>query len=170
MASDPTASSRQTGTPSVRPVEVDLKGVSQPVTVARRRVHGALAVPAVPELVREDAVLVTAELVANAALHAGGPGVLRLTVLDDGALRIEVDDAGPGLPRRRPPSPGRPGGHGLQVVQLLSRSWGTRTRPGGKTVWAEIPATAAEGAWQVDSAGRLPGKSGESGGGAAGRP
>ncbi|MFI5533987.1 ATP-binding protein [Kitasatospora sp. NPDC051853] len=126
-------------------MEVDLKAEPHPVMVARREVRGALAVASVPELVCEDAVLVTGELVANAALHAGGPGLLRLTVLDDGALRIEVNDAGPGLPHHRPPSPGRPGGHGLQVVHLLSRSWGTLSGPGGKTVWAEIPGAVPQG-------------------------
>lgn len=128
----------------MRPVEVDLAAEPHPVMVARRTVRGALAVASVPEPVCEDAVLVTGELVANAALHGGGPGLLRLTVLDDGALRIEVSDSGPGLPHRRPPSLGRPGGHGLQVVQLLSRSWGTQPLAGGKTVWAEIPGDAPQ--------------------------
>ncbi|GAA2999468.1 hypothetical protein GCM10020229_09790 [Kitasatospora albolonga] len=125
-------------------MEIDLTAEPHPVITARSTVRDALTARSVPDPIREDTVLVTCELVANAALHAGGPGMLQLTVLADGALRIAVSDASTEPPRRRQASLGRPGGHGLQVVHLLSRDWGTMAVPGGKTVWAEIPGDAPQ--------------------------
>ncbi|MBU7598604.1 ATP-binding protein [Streptomyces sp. P38-E01] len=90
----------------------------------------------------EDALLVVSELVTNACLHAGGPQELRI---GRGArtLRVEVTDDGGGKPSPRTPhQAGRPGGHGMFIVQRLCREWGVEPDPGGsgKTVWAELPA------------------------------
>ncbi|MFJ9521018.1 ATP-binding protein [Kitasatospora sp. NPDC101801] len=139
MSSDPAAPPGPAGPPSVRCFQIDLSAEAHPVSSARRSVRGALTALAVAELVGEDTVLVVCELVANAALHAGGPGLLGLTVLRDGALLVEVGDTSSALPRHRPAGRGRPGGHGLLVVQRLSRRWGSSPAPRGKIVWAEIP-------------------------------
>lgn len=92
----------------------------------------------------EDALLVVSELVTNACLHTGGPQELRIG-RGSRALRVEVADAGGGKPAPRDPhQPGRPGGHGMFIVQRLCLDWGVERDPdgAGKTVWAELPAPA----------------------------
>lgn len=90
----------------------------------------------------EDALLVVSELVTNACLHAGGPDEMRIAC-DRKVLRVEVRDGGAGQPvPRTPHRAGRPGGHGMFIVQRLSLDWGVVREPGtpGKTVWAELAA------------------------------
>ncbi|WMX46700.1 ATP-binding protein [Streptomyces roseicoloratus] len=92
----------------------------------------------------EDVLLVVSELVTNACLHAEGPESLRVLRLA-GVLRLEVADRGAGQPAPRTPHrAGRPGGHGMFIVQRLCRDWGIDRVPGapGKTVWAELAAPA----------------------------
>lgn len=89
----------------------------------------------------EDILLVVSELVTNACLHGGGPDELRLHRAPK-LLRVEVTDGGPGEPEPRTPHrAGRPGGHGMFIVQRLCLDWGVvrQTENGaGKTVWAEL--------------------------------
>ncbi|MFD3694847.1 ATP-binding protein [Streptomyces sp. NPDC058646] len=85
----------------------------------------------------EDVLLLVSELVANACLHGGGPGALLLDCTEE-RLRIEVTDGNPAPPRPSVPRPGRPGGHGLLIVERLSRGWGSQPWPGGKSVWVEV--------------------------------
>jgi len=92
----------------------------------------------------EDVLLVVSELVTNACLHAEGPEELWIGV-DNKVLRIEVSDKGAGQPAPRTPHrAGRPGGHGMFIVQRLCLDWGVVRTPGtaGKTVWAELGAPA----------------------------
>ncbi|MDX3533108.1 ATP-binding protein [Streptomyces sp. MB09-01] len=87
----------------------------------------------------EDVLLMVSEVVANACLHAGGPSELVLRHGADGLL-IEVTDDSPHRPVLNPPlDPALPGGHGLMVLDRLSRSWGWRPAASGKTVWLEVP-------------------------------
>ncbi|OKK11265.1 ATPase [Streptomyces sp. CB02488] len=90
----------------------------------------------------EDVLLVVSELVTNACLHAEGPDELRIGRTSK-ALRVEVVDGGAGQPAPRTPHrAGRPGGHGMFIVQRLCLDWGVVRVPGepGKTVWAELAA------------------------------
>ncbi|MCB5907533.1 ATP-binding protein [Streptomyces pinistramenti] len=90
----------------------------------------------------EDVLLVVSELVTNACLHAEGPEELRLRCASK-VLRLEVSDLGAGSPAPRTPHrAGRPGGHGMFIVQRLCLDWGVvRNADGaGKTVWAELAA------------------------------
>jgi anti-sigma regulatory factor (Ser/Thr protein kinase) len=92
----------------------------------------------------EDVLLVVSELVTNACLHDGGPAELWISC-DNKVLRIEVADRGAGNPAPRTPHrAGRPGGHGMFIVQRLCLDWGVVRTPGasGKTVWAELGAPA----------------------------
>jgi hypothetical protein len=92
----------------------------------------------------EDVLLVVSELVTNACLHAGGPQELRVHRTPK-SLRLEVTDSGPGTPAPRTPHrAGRPGGHGMFIVQRLCVDWGVVRTAGvpGKTVWAEVGAPA----------------------------
>ncbi|MEW2520336.1 ATP-binding protein [Actinacidiphila alni] len=92
----------------------------------------------------EDILLVVSELVTNACLHAGGPDELRLR-RSPKSVRLEVVDSGPGEPAPRTPhQAGRPGGHGMFIVQRLCLDWGVIRDPDrpGKTVWAELAVPA----------------------------
>ncbi|MDQ0684268.1 anti-sigma regulatory factor (Ser/Thr protein kinase) [Streptomyces achromogenes] len=92
----------------------------------------------------EDVLLVVSELVTNACLHADGPDGLVLGC-DKKVIRVEVSDRGTGQPAPRTPHrAGRPGGHGMFIVQRLCLDWGVVRAPGlaGKTVWAELGAPA----------------------------
>ncbi|MFI5976617.1 ATP-binding protein [Streptomyces sp. NPDC051452] len=92
----------------------------------------------------EDVLLVVSELVTNACLHAEGPDELVLSC-DNKVIRVEVSDRGTGQPAPRTPHrAGRPGGHGMFIVQRLCLDWGVvraTDRP-GKTVWADLGAPA----------------------------
>ncbi|MEV0533591.1 ATP-binding protein [Kitasatospora sp. NPDC050463] len=89
----------------------------------------------------DDVLLMVSELVANACLHTpGGPTELRLS-WDGTLLRVEVTDASPEPPRPvLHADPGRPGGHGLRVVDRLARAWGSLPEGTGKLVWLEVPS------------------------------
>ncbi|MGX1674153.1 SpoIIE family protein phosphatase [Streptomyces sp. NPDC055400] len=81
--------------------------------------------------------LLVSELVTNALRY--GEGDIRLRLLLDRTLVCEVWDAGLVQPRRRRARDTDEGGRGLQLVGLLSASWGSRRTPRGKTVWFELP-------------------------------
>ncbi|MEV8568084.1 ATP-binding protein [Streptomyces sp. NPDC051322] len=92
----------------------------------------------------EDVLLVVSELVTNACLHAEGPDELRVSY-GQKVLRLEVADRGAGQPAPRSPHrAGRPGGHGMFIVERLCVDWGVVRTPGspGKMVWAELSAPA----------------------------
>ncbi|MGI5470674.1 SpoIIE family protein phosphatase [Streptomyces sp. CA-132043] len=80
--------------------------------------------------------LLVSELVTNALRH--GHGDIRLRLLLDRTLVCEVWDADLAQPRRRRARDTDEGGRGLQLVGLLSRGWGSRRTPRGKTVWFEL--------------------------------
>ncbi|QKW23959.1 ATP-binding protein [Kitasatospora sp. NA04385] len=113
----------------------------KPVTRAREFTRGALADWSWPGT--DDIVLLVAELVANAVLHAGGPQDFVLHATDT-RLRVEVTDSSQSTPvPREPHQPGTPGGHGLHIVRTISDRWGATPLPSGKTVWAEIDAPSS---------------------------
>ncbi|MEU8519110.1 SpoIIE family protein phosphatase [Streptomyces sp. NPDC048577] len=87
--------------------------------------------------------LLVSELVTNALRY--GEGEIRLRLLRDRTLVCEVWDAGLVQPRRRRARDTDEGGRGLQLVGLLSETWGSRRTPRGKTVWFELPLPDAEG-------------------------
>src|SRR3954471_17778156 len=94
------------------------------------------------EVIRDDAMVVVSELVANAVVHAGtGCRV----VLRHGArgLTIAVYDHAPdrALPLRPVTESQR--GHGLFMVAALSLHWGLSRGRAEKCVWAFLPATVA---------------------------
>ncbi|MFF2808853.1 ATP-binding protein [Streptomyces sp. NPDC058000] len=114
---------------------------------------------------RATAVLLTAELVANAVAHTSGPGPVELVVRARTAgCEVEVHDAdpapvvglagmvgeagrtgcgaagpvagGPVADGQRSPAVGR----GLRLVRGLSSAAGCRRTPRGKAVWFTLPA------------------------------
>ncbi|MEU2333837.1 ATP-binding protein [Streptomyces sp. NPDC006654] len=130
---------------------VRLEGESGVVPLARDFTREALyawgwlpAATADRRAAAEDVLLVVSELVTNACLHAEGPDELFLSC-DNKVIRVEVSDRGNGQPAPRTPHrAGRPGGHGMFIVQRLCLDWGVVRTPGaaGKTVWAELGAPA----------------------------
>jgi hypothetical protein len=90
----------------------------------------------------DPAVLIVAELAANAATHGRVQGRdfdLTLYVIGD-TLRIEVTDTrAERLPRTRRPAADDESGRGLLLVEALADRWGTAPgRPPRKTIWAEV--------------------------------
>lgn len=135
----------------LRSRRLSFTGASGVVPLARDFTRQALhawgwmpAVTADRRAAAEDVLLVVSELVTNACLHAQGPETLWIAC-DRKVLRIEVTDRGTGQPAPRTPHrAGRPGGHGMFIVQRLCLDWGVVRTPGvaGKTVWAELGAPA----------------------------
>ncbi|MFJ1548413.1 ATP-binding protein [Streptomyces sp. NPDC088246] len=130
---------------------LSLRGVGGIVPTARDFARQALhdwgwlpATSADGRAAAEDVLLVVSELVTNACLHADGPEELRIACTAK-VLRVEVVDGGAGQPAPRTPHrAGRPGGHGMFIVQRLCLDWGVLRVAGraGKTVWAELAAPA----------------------------
>jgi anti-sigma regulatory factor (Ser/Thr protein kinase) len=86
--------------------------------------------------VRDQAALLTTELVSNAVRHAGTDIDVSVTV-DDDVLRVEVRDQ----VLDRAPRLGDPygsGGYGLHIVAALADAWGHQTLPNHKSVWFEL--------------------------------
>src|SRR5918994_2358204 len=94
------------------------------------------------EVIRDDAMVVVSELVANAVVHAGTGCQV---VLRYGArgLTIAVYDHAPGLALPLRPITESQRGHGLFMVAALSLHWGLSRGRGEKCVWAFLPTSAA---------------------------
>ena len=150
-ATDTAASSAAAVMPEARVRTLTLAGASGVVPLARDFTRQALydwgwlpASTADRRAAAEDVLLVVSELVTNACLHAEGPEELRVSSTTK-VLRLEVTDRGQGEPTPRTPHrAGRPGGHGMFIVQRLCLDWGVARTPGaaGKAVWAELAAPA----------------------------
>lgn len=81
--------------------------------------------------------LVVSELVTNAVRYSDGDIGLRL-ILDGPVLVCEVTDDSSTAPHLRYAEEVDEGGRGLYLTWQVSRRWGTRPEPRGKTIWAEI--------------------------------
>jgi anti-sigma regulatory factor (Ser/Thr protein kinase) len=103
--------------------ELVLDAESDAVPRARRFVVETLV--DAPELQREDAELVVAELVTNAVLHGAPPVVVRVHRRPD-VVRVEVRDVGRQLPIAMRGSEDAMTGRGLRLVGCLSRRWGVQ--------------------------------------------
>lgn len=80
--------------------------------------------------------LVVTELIANAIRHASGP--IRLRLILDRTLIIEVSDTSSTAPHLRRAAGFDEGGRGLMLVAQLTQRWGARHSTDGKTIWAEL--------------------------------
>ncbi|MFG2310587.1 ATP-binding protein [Streptomyces sp. NPDC048566] len=101
--------------------------------------------------IREDVLLVTGELLANALGH-GRPPVRVVCTETEGEtgrlLHVEVTDGGSGMDAgvvratwRHPSFSLADGGRGLLIVDTLAESWGDVATADGHTVWADIGCT-----------------------------
>jgi phosphoserine phosphatase RsbU/P len=114
-----------------------LRGDLRSPVEARRFVARTLT----PLLGREDvetAMLVTSELVTNAALHAGTECEIELQGTP-GGLVIKVSDFDKQTDlKRRNFGTEVTTGRGLRMLEVLSRRWGVEPWDRGKTVWCEL--------------------------------
>jgi anti-sigma regulatory factor (Ser/Thr protein kinase) len=104
--------------------------------LARRLVKQACHEWGIPEMAA-NAMVIASELTENMVYHARSDGWLRLD-LHSNTLTIAVADAEPRPPQLRIPGLRAAGGRGLVLVDKLSRTWGTESRPDGKVVWAVL--------------------------------
>ena len=82
--------------------------------------------------------LLTSELVTNAILHAQSDIELNVSLTPD-AIRIDVVDHSAEMPAPRTANEEDTSGRGLGLVEALATAWGVDERPGGKSVWFELP-------------------------------
>lgn len=118
------------------------------IAVVRRRIRDLIGVDMSPGR-RSDAMLAVTELVTNSLVHAGPGPVTLYAWLDANRLRVEVHDAGPGLPPGQGwtlPGDGMTiGGRGLALVRMVSERCGHRAAPWA-SVWFEMDlATGGNG-------------------------
>lgn len=115
---------------------------------ARRTVRELLGEWGVTPDLREDALLITSELVTNALTHTTSEWIVCRLHLTGQRLRIEVEDqnCGHAQPARRRPGPDDQNGRGLMLVGMLSSDWGVDETPqrSGRVVWAELPSEGRE--------------------------
>jgi serine/threonine-protein kinase RsbW len=80
--------------------------------------------------------LLTAEVVANAAVHGPPDGTIRVRAwTDDTHVYVSVSDDSRTSPIVRHPEPADPSGRGMALVQALASDWGVDAGQDGKTVW-----------------------------------
>ena len=129
--------------------------IPQSVHAARRFATDALM--GKPVAMIEAVELMVSELATNCIRHERTS--FHVTILGSTReIRVEVTDSGSGTPMMRSPGPDEPSGRGLQIVDMLSDSWGVQPeQPSGKTVWFTMPAGSqlAPGSDSVASRGRI---------------
>jgi anti-sigma regulatory factor (Ser/Thr protein kinase) len=114
---------------------------AQPASVAaaRRFVTEAL-VGAGVTTVLDEARLLVSELATNAVVHARTDFSVTVHVAAN-RVYVEVRDGDPiDLAAVDPPLPPELGRHGLQIVDRLAGSWGSRIEDHGKVAWFSIDA------------------------------
>jgi len=114
------------------------------VTQARRFVAGHLE--DAPTEVVETVAVMTSELATNSIRHAATDFEVGVNRTRD-EIRVEVTDAGAGVPTVMSPDPSQPSGRGLFIVEKLADDWGVNTPSGqaGKTVWFSVSLLSADG-------------------------
>jgi anti-sigma regulatory factor (Ser/Thr protein kinase) len=90
----------------------------------------------------EVVALLTSEIVSNAVRHASGAIGLQVEMVNDHELSVRARDEAPEAPVERRLNPGGAGGHGLHIVETLSRRWGVERFDEYKVVWFEAPVSS----------------------------
>ncbi|MGY1917048.1 ATP-binding protein [Blastococcus sp. SYSU DS0973] len=117
---------------------MDLPPIPASVPVARRLVRQLLQAWGARQD-HEDAALLVTELVANVVDHVGGSACLTIeATLSDDWLRLAVVDGSPARPEVLGPSPDRPRGRGMLMVEMIADRWGCEEDRDGKRVWFEL--------------------------------
>ncbi len=115
------------------------------VGMARRDVREWLTEWGIDPETRDNAILVTSELVTNALTHTASEWIVCRVHVAEERLHIEVEDQHRGwsLPAQRRPGPDDQGGRGLLLVGALSSDWALRHRRRLRT--HRLGRTAVEG-------------------------
>lgn len=89
---------------------------------------------------RDDVHLCVSELATNALVHGGDvvSGFLVTISTVGDVLRVEVRDAGAGMPKPRMPENTCTAGRGLFLVAECADDWGVEKAGRAKSVWAEF--------------------------------
>ena len=82
----------------------------------------------------EDVLLVVSELVSNSVRHTDTDDIDVRVESNDGHVRVEVSDDGPGFTSATP----RLDGLGLTIIEKIADSWGMASSDDRFTVWAEL--------------------------------
>lgn len=110
------------------------------IPIARRELERLAG--EVDDLTLRNTRLLVSELVTNAVRHvpAGEGDEITLSIaLEDGTVRIEVQDRGPGfVPSPRSETHDAGSGWGLHILSKLAERWGVESGD-GSLVWFEMP-------------------------------
>ena len=107
-------------------------------SAARRFVTSAVSGTRVD---RDQAMLLTSELVNNAILHAKSEFEVRVDIDDHDDVFVAVVNHSPEmLPIAREPSSA--GGRGLAIIDRIADSWGFESRANSKLVWFRLTGAA----------------------------
>lgn len=126
-------------------LEFELPATADAARLAREHLHGHMPSTA-GEAERENALLLTTELVTNAFRHGvvpSGDPIVLVVEDSDHALRISIvqptSASGVTMKTARAPTPDLavPGGLGLVIVDELAERWGVDAGPPGR-VWFEL--------------------------------
>jgi anti-sigma regulatory factor (Ser/Thr protein kinase) len=122
-------------------LELTLSPVPDSIPQARHVVDRLAG--AIPPTLLDNLRLLVSEVVTNSVRHGGtGPIELRISLTAD-AVRVEVEDRGPGFePDLDVGDDARDSGWGLFLVDLLAARWGV-TANRTTTVWLELDRPAA---------------------------
>ena len=117
-------------------VRCDVEG---PAT-ARRFVRDTMRTWGCHDLIA-DAELLVSEAVTNSVEHSEQSHAVVDLLASGDTIRIDVSDTGAATAvAQRTPVAGRPGGHGLAIIDSVATRWGVEPSRAGKSVWFELQA------------------------------
>jgi anti-sigma regulatory factor (Ser/Thr protein kinase) len=88
----------------------------------------------------DSATIVVSELVTNVLVHGADGGPVHLALeLQDGQLRVSVEDRAPVVPVQRETTEMEESGRGLGIVAQLAARWEVLPLPQGKRVVVDLP-------------------------------
>lgn len=91
---------------------------------------------------RDEVELLVSELVTNAIMHGGSLVTMELDCEAPEGISVEVSDNSPVVPVTRRAAPLDEGGRGMELVELISDSWGVRLEGTAPSVPGGVPRQA----------------------------
>ena len=116
--------------------ELSLPAQRSSARIARHWVIHTIAAAGVTGSQNQVVELLTAEVVANAAVHGPSDGSIRVRAWTDARhVYVSASDDSSASPVVQHPELAAASGRGMALVQALASDWGVEIGPGGKTVW-----------------------------------